>query len=268
MKQTEQSSLYSDLDKMSTLELLQGINTEDSKVPQIVAGCIPQISLLVDGIVERMRRGGRVFYIGAGTSGRIGITDASEIFPTYGLDDAFIGIIAGGDGAIRHAVEGAEDNRRKGWEDVLAFNPTPNDTIVCITASGGAPYVLGALRHARDFGMLTACISCNQDSPSKKVAEIPIIAVVGPEFVTGSTRMKAGTATKLILNMISTSVMIRLGHVKGNRMVDMQLTNKKLVDRGTRMIMAETGISDYEKAKALLLEHGSVRAVIDEITDR
>ena len=259
MKQTEQSSLYSDLDKMSTLELLEGINTEDCKVPQIVAGCIPQISLLV---------GGRVFYIGAGTSGRIGITDASEIFPTYGLDDAFIGIIAGGDGAIRRAVEGAEDNRRQGWEDVQAFNPTPNDTIVGITASGGAPYVLGALRHARDIGMLTACISCNQDAPSKKVAEIPIIAVVGPEFVTGSTRMKAGTATKLILNMISTSVMIRLGHVKGNRMVDMQLTNKKLVDRGTRMIMAETGISDYEKAKALLLEHGSVRAVIDEITDR
>ena len=268
MKQTEQSSLYSDLDKMSTLELLEGINKEDSKVPQIVAGCIPQISLLVDGIVERMRRGGRVFYIGAGTSGRIGITDASEIFPTYGLDDAFIGIIAGGDGAIRKAVEGAEDNRRQGWEDVQAFNPTPNDTIVGITASGGAPYVLGALRHARDIGMLTACISCNRDAPSKKVAEIPIIAVVGPEFVTGSTRMKAGTATKLILNMISTSVMIRLGHVKGNRMVDMQLTNKKLVDRGTRMIMAETGISDYEKAKALLLEHGSVRAVIDEITDR
>ena len=267
MKQTEQSSLYSDLDKMSTLELLQGINTEDTKVPQVVAGCIPQISKLVDGIVERMRRGGRVFYIGAGTSGRIGITDASEIFPTYGLDGAFIGIIAGGDGAIRRAVEGAEDNRRKGWEDVRAYSPTPEDTIVGITASGGAPYVLGALHHARSFGMLTSCISCNEDAPAVKESDVPIIAVVGPEFVTGSTRMKAGTATKLILNMISTSVMIRLGHVKGNRMVDMQLSNQKLVDRGTRMIMAETGIGDYEAAKALLLEHGSVRAAIDSINE-
>lgn len=267
MKQTEQSSLYSDLDKMSTLELLQGINTEDTKVPQVVAGCIPQISKLVDGIVERMRRGGRVFYIGAGTSGRIGITDASEIFPTYGLDGAFIGIIAGGDGAIRRAVEGAEDNRRKGWEDVRAYSPTPEDTIVGITASGGAPYVLGALHHARNFGMLTSCICCNEDAPAAKESDVPIIAVVGPEFVTGSTRMKAGTATKLILNMISTSVMIRLGHVKGNRMVDMQLSNQKLVDRGTRMIMAETGIGDYEAAKKLLLEHRSVRAAIDSVNE-
>ncbi|MBO7071053.1 MAG: N-acetylmuramic acid 6-phosphate etherase [Bacteroidales bacterium] len=267
MKQTEQSSLYSDLEKKSTLELLEGINTEDSKVPQIVAGCIPQIAELVDGIVERMERGGRVFYIGAGTSGRIGITDASEIFPTYGLDEAFIGIIAGGDGAIRHSVEGAEDNRRQGWEDVLGYSPTPDDTIVGITASGGAPYVIGALRHARKFGMLTSCICCNDNSLAAKEAEIPVVAVVGPEFVTGSTRMKAGTATKLILNMISTSVMIRLGHVKGNRMVDMQLSNKKLVDRGTRMIMAETGIRDYELAKAKLLEFGSVRSAIDEIIE-
>ena len=265
MKQTEQSSLYSDLEKMSTLQLLEGINTEDTKVPKVVTGCIPQIAQLVDGIVERMRRGGRVFYIGAGTSGRIGITDASEIFPTYGIDGAFIGIIAGGDGAIRRAVEGAEDNSRQGWEDILAFAPTPDDTIVGITASGSAPYVIGALKHACAAGMLTACISCNEDAAAAKVAEVPIIAVVGPEFVTGSTRMKAGTATKLILNMISTSVMIRLGHVKGNRMVDMQLTNQKLVDRGTRMIMAETGISDYELAKEKLLMHGSVRAVLDDI---
>ena len=264
MKQTEQSSLYSDLDKMSTLDLLEGINTEDRKVPDVVAGCIPQIAVLVDGIVERMRRGGRVFYIGAGTSGRIGITDASEIFPTYGLDEAFIGIIAGGDSAIRRAVEGAEDNRRQGWEDIMTYNPTPDDTIVGITASGSAPYVIGAIKHARKEGMLTACICCNQNTPVSREAEIPIIAVVGPEFVTGSTRMKAGTATKLILNMISTSVMIRLGHVKGNRMVDMQLSNKKLVERGIRMIMAETGISDYETAKEKLLTYGSVRAAIDD----
>ncbi|MBP5504610.1 MAG: N-acetylmuramic acid 6-phosphate etherase [Bacteroidales bacterium] len=264
MKQTEQSSLYSDLDKMSTLDLLAGINTEDTKVPQVVAGCIPAIASLVDGIVERMRRGGRVFYIGAGTSGRIGITDASEVFPTYGIDDAFIGIIAGGDGAIRRAVEGAEDNMRQGWEDVQKYHPTANDTIVGITASGSAPYVIGAIRHARKAGLLTSCISCNEDALVAKEAEIPVIAVVGPEFVTGSTRMKAGTATKLILNMISTSVMIRLGHVKGNRMVDMQLSNKKLVDRGTRMIMAETGITDYETAKQKLLTLGSVRAVLDE----
>ena len=265
MKQTEQSSLYSDLEKMSTLKLLEGINTEDTKVPQVVTGCIPKIAHLVDGIVERMKRGGRVFYIGAGTSGRIGITDASEIFPTYGIDGAFIGIIAGGDCAIRRAVEGAEDNRRQGWEDILAYAPTADDTIVGITASGSAPYVIGALKHARAAGMLTACISCNEDAAAARFAEVPVIAVVGPEFVTGSTRMKAGTATKLILNMISTSVMIRLGHVKGNRMVDMQLTNQKLVDRGTRMIMAETGISDYELAKEKLLMHGSVRAVLDDI---
>lgn len=265
MKQTEQNSLYSDLDRMSTEELLAGINTEDRKVPEVVAGCIPQISRFVDGVVERMRKGGRVFYIGAGTSGRLGITDASEILPTYGLDGAFIGIIAGGDGAIRRAVEGAEDDPLQGWKDLQAFKPGPEDSIVGISASGGAPYVLEAVREAGKLGMLTSCITCNEDAPIAAVAECPIVAVVGPEFVTGSTRMKAGTATKLILNMISTSVMIRLGHVKGNHMVDMQLTNKKLVDRGARMIMEETGISDYEKAKALLLEHGSVRAVIDSI---
>jgi N-acetylmuramic acid 6-phosphate etherase len=245
--------------------LLRGINAEDSKVPAVVAGCIPQISALVDGIVERMKRGGRVFYIGAGTSGRLGITDASEIFPTYGLDGAFIGIIAGGDGAIRRAVEGAEDDPEQGWKDVLAFGPKPEDSIVGISASGGAPYVTGAVRKAREAGLLTACICCNEGSALEEAVEFPVVAVVGPEFVTGSTRMKAGTATKLILNMISTSVMIRLGHVKGSHMVDMQLTNRKLVDRGTRMIMEETGIADYEEAKALLLEHGSVRAAVDSV---
>ena len=265
MKSTEQASLYSGLDRMSTDELLRGINAEDSKVPAVVAGCIPQISALVDGIVERMKRGGRVFYTGAGTSGRLGVVDASEIFPTYGLDGAFIGIIAGGDRAIRRAVEGAEDDPEQGWKDVLAFGPKPEDSIVGISASGGAPYVTGAVRKAREAGLLTACICCNEGSVLEEAVEFPVVAVVGPEFVTGSTRMKAGTATKLILNMISTSVMIRLGHVKGNHMVDMQLTNRKLVDRGTRMIMEETGIADYEEAKALLLEHGSVRAAVDSV---
>ena len=265
MKQTEQNSHYSDLDKMSTIELLSGINAEDRKVPEVVAGCLPQISKLVDGMVERMKRGGRVFYIGAGTSGRLGIVDASEILPTYGLDGAFIGIIAGGDGSIRRAVEGAEDDPEQGWKDILAFDPKPEDSVVGISASGGAPYVLGAIRHAREAGMLTACICCNEGSALEEASQFPVVAVTGPEFVTGSTRMKAGTATKLILNMISTSVMIRLGHVKGNHMVDMQLTNKKLVDRGTRMIMAETGMTDYEKARALLLKYGSVRAVLKNI---
>lgn len=265
MKQTERNSLYPSLDSMTTEELLEGMNAEDRKVPEVVGGCIPQISRFVDGVVERMRRGGRVFYIGAGTSGRLGITDASEILPTYGVDGAFIGLIAGGDRAIRRAVEGAEDDPLQGWKDVLGFNPVAEDSIVGISASGAAPYVLEAIRNARAMGMLTACITCNEDAPVAAEAECPIVAVVGPEFVTGSTRMKAGTATKLILNMISTSVMIRLGHVKGSHMVDMQLTNKKLVDRGTRMIMEETGLTDYDKARALLLEYGSVRAAVESV---
>lgn len=266
MKQTEQNSLYNGLDHMSTTELLKGINTEDRKVPEVVGGCIPQIARFVDGVVERMQRGGRVFYIGAGTSGRIGITDASEIPPTYGMSGVFIGVIAGGDGAIRNAIEGAEDDPEQGWKDILAYDPTPADSLVGITASGGAPYVIGAIKQAKALGMLTASISCNEDSSVARVSDIPIIAVVGPEFVTGSTRMKSGTAAKLILNMISTSVMIRLGRVKGNHMVDMQLTNKKLVDRGTRMIMEETGTTDYATAKELLLRYGTVRAAINAIS--
>ncbi len=265
MNQTESSSLYSDLDKMSTLDLLQGINTEDQKIPDIVAGCIPQIASLVDGIVERMQKGGRVFYIGAGTSGRLGITDASEILPTYGLDGAFIGIIAGGDSAIRRAVEGAEDDPMQGWKDLQALQPAPEDTLIGITASGGAPYVVCAIREAKKTGMLTGCITCNEGTAVASECDCPIVAVVGPEFVTGSTRMKAGTATKLILNMISTSAMIRLGHVKGNHMVDMQLTNKKLVDRGTRMIMEEAGITDYAFAREKLLTYGNVRAALEAI---
>ena len=263
MKTTEQSSNYEHLDFMSTREILEGINEEDRRVPVAVAEAIPAIEKLVDGIVERVPKGGRVFYTGAGTSGRLGIVDASEIPPTYGVLDTFIGIMAGGDGAIRNAVEGAEDDAAQGWKDLQAFNPTPNDVLVGITASGGAPYVVGALEKARELGMLTGAITNNEDSAVCKAAEVAMVAKVGPEFVTGSTRMKSGTSAKLILNMISTATMIRLGHVKGNKMVDMQLTNKKLVDRGTRMIMEGTGITDYEKAKALLLQYGQVRAAVD-----
>lgn len=264
MKVTEQSSNYSNLDKMTTRELLEGINREDHQIPGVVAGCIPQIGKLVDGIVERMRRGGRVFYMGAGTSGRLGILDASEIPPTYGAPfDLFVGLMAGGDSAIRKAAEGAEDNKEQGWKDIEPYRPTINDTVIGIAASGTTPYVIGAVEEARRRGMLTACITCNPDAPVAAAAEIPIVAVVGPEFVTGSTRMKSGTAQKLVLNMISTSVMIRLGHVKGNKMVDMQLTNQKLVDRGTKMIMDETGIEDYGEAKAMLLRYGSVRNAVD-----
>ncbi len=262
MKTTEQDSNYSALDKMSTEELLGAMNREDRLVPEAVGRAIPRIADAVEGITERMRRGGRVFYMGAGTSGRIGITDASEIPPTYGVPGKFIGIIAGGDGAIRDAVEGAEDDGAQGCRDILAYNHGEDDTVVGITASGGAPYVLGALKTAKKAGSLTCCITCNEDAAVAAVADIPIVAVVGPEFVTGSTRMKSGTATKLILNMISTAVMIRLGHVKGSHMVDMQLTNSKLVDRGTRMIMDETGDGNYEHARQMLMRYGSVREAV------
>lgn len=264
MKVTEQSSNYSDLDKMTTRELLEGMNREDRHVPEVVGGCIPQIGKLVDGIVERVRRGGRVFYVGAGTSGRLGILDASEIPPTYGAPyDLFIGLMAGGDSAIRRAAEGAEDDREQGWKDIESHAPSLDDTVVGVAASGTTPYVIGALEEARRRGLLTGCITCNPDAPVTAACEIPIVAVVGPEFVTGSTRMKSGTAQKLILNMISTSVMIRLGHVKGNKMVDMQLTNAKLVDRGTKMIMDETGLEDYGEARSMLLRYGSVRSAVD-----
>ena len=259
MRTTEQESNYKDLDKMPVMELLGAMNREDHTVPDAVEAVIPQIAAVVDGIVER---GGRVFYMGAGTSGRLGVVDASEIPPTYGVSARFIGIMAGGDQAIRHAIEGAEDNLEQGGLDLLAFHPGKEDTVIGITASGAAPYVLGALKAAREAGALTSCITCNRESVVAAACDIPIEAVVGPEFVTGSTRMKAGTATKLILNMISTAVMIRCHHVRGNRMVDMQLTNQKLVDRGTRMIMLETGEPDYQTAKELLLRWGSVREAV------
>jgi len=263
MRTTEQSSHYDHLEKMSTREILCAINAEDRTVPAAVSKAIPSIEALVEGIVERMKRGGRVFYLGAGTSGRLGIVDASEIPPTYGVRDRFIGLMAGGDGAIRTAVEGAEDDPDGGWMDMQPFCPTRDDTVIGIAASGTTPYVIGAVKKARGEGLLTGCVTCNADSPLSREAEVPVEVVVGPEFVTGSTRMKAGTAQKLVLNMISTSVMIRLGHVKGSRMVDMQLTNVKLVDRGTRMIMEETGIEDYDIARMLLLEYGQVRAAVD-----
>ena len=262
-KITESESLYDNLDQMSVRELLEGINNEDRKVAIAVGREIPKIEKLVTRIVERMRRGGRLFYIGAGTSGRLGVLDASEIPPTYGMPNTLvIGLIAGGDRALRNPVESAEDDLDKAWEELQQYHINTNDTLVGIAASGTTPYVIGALRKARSEGILTASISCNPDSPMAAEAEIAIEPVVGPEFVTGSTRLKSGTAQKMGLNMITTSTMIKLGRVKGNRMVNMQLTNQKLVDRGTRMIMEELRL-DYEQSKNLLLLHGSVREAID-----
>ena len=262
-KITESESLYDNLDQMSVRELLEGINNEDRKVAIAVGREIPKIEKLVTRIVERMRRGGRLFYIGAGTSCRLGVLDASEIPPTYGMPNTLvIGLIAGGDRALRNPVESAEDDLDKAWEELQQYHINTNDTLVGIAASGTTPYVIGALRKARSEGILTASISCNPDSPMAAEAEIAIEPVVGPEFVTGSTRMKSGTAQKMVLNMITTSTMIKLGRVKGNRMVNMQLTNQKLVDRGTRMIMEELRL-DYEQSKNLLLLHGSVREAID-----
>ena len=262
-KITEQPSLYNDLEKKSISELLFDINNEDQKVALAVREAIPQIEKLVEGIVERMKKGGRIFYLGAGTSGRLGVLDASEIPPTYGMPQGkVIGLIAGGDKALRNPIEAAEDNPERSWEELTAHNIGELDVVIGIAASGTTPYVIGALEKARALGILTASISCNPDAPVSKAAEIAIEPIVGPEFVTGSTRMKSGTAQKMVLNMITTTTMIKLGRVKGNKMVNMQLTNKKLVDRGTRMIVEETGL-DYEAAQALLLEHGSVKKAID-----
>ncbi len=263
MSTTEKSSHYNHLEKMSVNELLNHINSEDKTVPLAVEKCIPEIEDFVESALKRMKNGGRLFYIGAGTSGRLGIVDASECPPTFGVPhEMVVGIIAGGDSAIRKAVEFAEDDTNQGWEDLKAFDINENDCLVGIAASGTTPYVIGAIKKANANNVLTAGISCNENSPLSQTAKNPITAVVGPEFVTGSTRMKAGTAQKLILNMISTSIMIGLGRVKGNKMVDMQLSNNKLVDRGTKMVMQELGI-DYELAKQLLDKHGSVRNAID-----
>lgn len=263
MRTTEQSSLYNDIEKMSTLEILQHMNHEDHKVPDAIEGQLPNIQKLIDGIVERVPKGGRIFYLGAGTSGRLGIVDASEIPPTFGVHDLFIGIMAGGDKAIRTAAEGAEDDREQGWKDLQPFKPTENDVVVGIAASGSTPYVLGVIEDAKKHGLLTGCVVNNYDSPIAAACDCPIEVVCGPEFLTGSTRLKSGTAQKLVLNMISSATMVRLGRIRGNKLVDMQLTNVKLVDRGTRMIMSETGIEDYELAKKMLLQYGKVRAAVD-----
>lgn len=260
---TESSSNHSDLEKKSTLELLQGINSEDQKVAIAIEKIIPQIESFIEACFARMKNGGRLFYIGAGTSGRLGVVDASECPPTFGVDQGVVvGIIAGGDSAIRKAVEFAEDDTEQGWKDLSEYNISSNDTIVGIAASGSTPYVLGALKKANKNGLLTGGITCNPGCPIETEAQFPMTAVVGPEFVTGSTRMKSGTAQKLILNMISTSLMIKLGHVKGNKMVDMQLSNNKLVDRGAKMIQQEIPV-DYDTALELLKKFGSVRSAVE-----
>lgn len=263
IKITEQPSLYDNLEEKSILEVLTEINNEDKKVAFAIEEVIPSIEKLVSEIVPRMKNGGRIFYIGAGTSGRLGVLDASEIPPTFGMPPTLvIGLIAGGDVALRNPVEGAEDNTKNGWEDLLKHSINIEDTVIGIAASGTTPYVIGALHEARKQGILTASITSNPKSPLAKEADIPIEIIVGPEYVTGSSRMKSGTAQKMILNMITTTVMIQLGRVKGNRMVNMQLSNEKLIDRGTRMLVEELNIS-YEEAKNLLLRHGSVKKAID-----
>ncbi|MBN8685485.1 MAG: N-acetylmuramic acid 6-phosphate etherase [Chitinophagales bacterium] len=265
-KITEQSSHYRHLEKMTVGELLININQEDKIVPLAVEKAIPQIERLAEVAADKMLMGGRMFYIGAGTSGRLGIVDASECPPTYGVPYGLvIGIIAGGEKAITSAVEFAEDDREQGWADLSAHNVSDKDVVIGIAASGTTPYVIGALEECRSRGIITGSISCNPDSPVSAAADFPIEVVVGPEFVTGSTRMKSGTAQKLVLNMISTTVMIHLGRVEDNKMVNMQLTNDKLVDRGTRMLMERVKSLDYEKAKELLLLHGSVKKAADSL---
>jgi N-acetylmuramic acid 6-phosphate etherase len=259
-KITEQASSYRHLEKMTILELLTNINKEDQVVPAAVAMAIPQIEKLVEVISDKMLMGGRLFYIGAGTSGRLAIVDASECPPTYGVPYGLvIGIIAGGEKAITTAVEFAEDDKEQGWKDLEAWKVSDKDVVIGIAASGTTPYVIGALEECRKRGIITGSISCNPESPVSHAADFPIEVVVGPEFVTGSTRMKSGTAQKLVLNMISTSAMIQLGRVEDNKMVNMQLTNEKLVDRGVKMLMERLHLDDYIKAKELLLKYGSVK---------
>lgn len=262
-KTTEQSSKYEHLEQMSVHDLLTNINNEDKSVPLAVEKALPQIETLVTKVVEQMKKGGRLFYIGAGTSGRLGIVDASECPPTFGVPfDLVIGIIAGGDIAIRKAVEFAEDDKEQAWKDLQEWNINENDVVIGIAASGTTPYVIGGLEECNKNNIITGCITCNQGSTLAQTAQFPIEVVVGPEFVTGSSRMKAGTAQKLVLNMISTATMIQLGRVKGNKMVDMQLSNVKLIDRGVRMIMGEIPVT-YEEAEKLLKEHGSVRKAVE-----
>ncbi|QTE35855.1 N-acetylmuramic acid 6-phosphate etherase [Mucilaginibacter gossypii] len=260
---TERESHYKNLEKQTVREILENINNEDKTVPLAVEKALPQIEALATITAERMKNGGRLFYIGAGTSGRLGVVDASECPPTFGVPfDMVVGLIAGGDGAIRKAVEFAEDDAVQAWKDLEAFDINDKDVVVGIAASGTTPYVIGGLKTANEHNLVTGCIVCNSGSPVAAVAQYPVEVVTGPEFLTGSTRMKAGTAQKLVLNMLSTSVMIQLGRVKGNRMVDMQLSNHKLVNRGTRMVMDETGLNE-EEAAGLLKQYGSVRSAVD-----
>ncbi len=262
---TEQPSKYNHLEKMSLNTLLTNMNAEDISVPHAVAKVIPQIEKLVANIAEKMKDGGRLFYIGAGTSGRLGILDASEIPPTFGMPYGFIiGIIAGGEKAIQHAVENAEDDTNEGWQDLEEHDINENDVVIGIAASGTTPYVIGALRECRKRNITTASLTCNANAPVSEHADFPIEVIVGPEFVTGSTRMKSGTAQKLVLNMISTAVMIQIGRVEDNKMVNMQLSNEKLVDRGTKMLMEKAGIADYDEARALLLKYGSVKKAMNK----
>lgn len=261
---TEETSAYRHLEKMSVNEILTNINNEDKKVPEAIEKVIPQIEALIHAVTDKMLMGGRLFYIGAGTSGRLGIVDASECPPTYGVPPGLVvGIIAGGLKAMTEAVEYAEDNQEQGWKDLEAHDISDNDVVVGIAASGTTPYVISALKKCKENGIVTGSISCNPNSPLSAAAEFPIEVVVGPEFVTGSTRMKSGTAQKLVLNMISTSVMIQLGRVEDNKMVNMQLTNDKIVDRGVKMLMEKTGITNYEDAKKLLVTSGSVKKAVD-----
>ena len=262
-KTTESDSNYDALEQMSTADLLNNINREDKTVAQSVKDQIPQIEKLIDAIVPKMKNGGRLFYLGAGTSGRLGIVDASECPPTFGVDHGLVvGLMAGGDKAMRKAVEFAEDDNDLGWSDLSEYNITTNDVVIGIAASGTTPYVIAALKKCQEHNITTGCIVCNSASPVSNFSDFPVEVVVGPEFVTGSTRMKSGTAQKLVLNMISTSVMIKLGKVIGNKMVDMQLSNNKLLDRGTKMIMKEIGV-DYKTANDLLDKYGSVRNAVD-----
>jgi N-acetylmuramic acid 6-phosphate etherase len=263
-KITEQPSPYRHLEKMTISEILVNINNEDKTVATAVERAIPQIKRLVSAVTDKMLAGGRLFYIGAGTSGRLAVVDASECPPTYGVPYGLVvAVIAGGDEAITKAVENAEDNMQQGWEDLLTYDINNKDVVVGIAASGTTPYVIGALKECQKRGIITGCITNNPGSPLTDVADFPIEAEVGPEFVTGSTRMKSGTSQKLILNMISTTVMIQLGRVEDNKMVNMQLTNEKLIDRGTKMIMDNLNLADYERAKGLLLKYGSVKKAVD-----
>ncbi|MDR6567097.1 N-acetylmuramic acid 6-phosphate etherase [Chitinophaga ginsengisegetis] len=269
VKVTEQASHYRHLEKMSVQELLTNMNKEDQTVPLAVEKAIPQIEKLVTAVADKMLAGGRLFYMGAGTSGRLGVVDASECPPTFGVPQGLVvGLIAGGDTAIRKAVEFAEDSRTQGWEDLQAYNITDKDVVVGIAASGTTPYVIGALNECRKHGIVTGSISCNPDTPVSAAADFPVEVVVGPEFVTGSTRLKSGTAQKLVLNMLSTAVMIQLGRVEDNKMVNMQLSNEKLVDRGVKMLMEQLSLTDYEQAQQLLLKAGSVKKAVDDFTGK